>query len=78
MTPNTCTTGLQETVDYAHDLSLVDNLRGARPNPALWSPAQTLAFDAGLHSGRNFALTLSDIVHFSHTRAPTWRWKAPP
>lgn len=109
MNPKPCTTGLQKTVDCAHDedrdgevfvmgavsswalancgsathyyphnLNLVDDLRGTPPNPALWSPSQTLAFDTGLHSGQNFALALGDRVHFSHTRAPIWGWKAPP
>ena len=57
---------------------------GATPGRTpLWSPApprppQTLAFDAGLHSGQTFALAPGDRVRFSYARAPAWRWKALP
>ena len=61
--------------NHPHNLNLVDNLRGTRPEPQPPRPPQPPAFDAVLHSDQSCIQAPSDSVRFRSVRPPTWRRK---
>ena len=58
------------------NLSLIDNLRGAPPAEGEARQALAQSVRGGLHAGQSILLEPGDTVTFTHTQAPTWRWKA--
>ena len=59
-----------------HNLSLVDNLKGAASPVEPDQKKSGSRIEGGLHPGQTFTLDPGDAVSFDYSAPPKWRWKA--